>query len=601
MSRRIPILLGATLLAASAARAQTAVPSGQFITPMAAPGAVFQALNPGLPDHPEYRATGALKTAVSPDGATLLVLTSGYNNLSYSAPGASFGSFEPSASNEYVFVYDIAGHNAGHPALAQVIQIPDAFEGLAFAPDGSTFYVSGGVDDVIYAFGLSGSSWARTATIPLGHQVIEGTPDNGGIGFHQSPSAAGIVLSADGKMLVVANIYNESISIVDTATNAVAREYDLRPYNTTPGIGDGAAGGETPFTVALATVGGVQAAYVSSIRDRELVVLNIAGALRGTKPTLITRIPMSGNPNNMAFDNPAHPTRLYVAQDNSDHVAVINLADNTIVEQIDVRAPPGILPTPRRYTGATPNSLAVSPNGKWLYVTDGGQNAVSVVSLDGPLPHHSVGLIPTGWYPQSVSLSSTGDELYIVNAKSDPGPNVAAASSATIALRGTGNPHANQTAQKQAYASNEYVLKIEPAGLLAVPVPNAAMLEALTRRVAANNRYDTPESADAVATMRALAGKIRHIIYIVKENRTFDQVLGDLTNGANVDPALTVFGARVTPNFHAMAQNFVTLDNFLDPAEVSGNGWEWSTAARETDLNAKQIRSITHKARCPAG
>jgi DNA-binding beta-propeller fold protein YncE len=583
-------LTSATILAGclgAAAQAQTSgsvVPSGQTITPTAAPGSVFQDLNPGLPDHPDYRAGQAIKTAISPDGSTLLVMTSGYNNLNYSdqANAGDYGYLEPSASNEYVFVYDITGAHAGTPYLKQVIQIPDTFEGLTFSPDGTKFYASGGVDDQIYAYTNGSAGWALSATIPLGHQIIKAADgfSAGGIGFLQSPSAAGLAVSASGNTLVVANIYNESISVINTQTNTVSYEYDLRPYNTTPATGSGQPGGETPFAVAVA---GENTVYVSSLRDRQVVVLNIAG---GT-PQLITRIGLPGNPNSMIFDSPTAPTKLYVAQDNSDYVAVINLADNRIIEQIDAIAPAGLTPAAERYTGAAPNNLAISPNRRTLYVSNGGQNAVAVVPLTGPAPHVTTGLIPTGWYPHAVSATSRA--LYVVNGKSDAGPNGLYCSGATYALRGTKYPGGNQAKSNDCYASNQYIFQIEKAGLLAMPLPDTSELAALTAQVAANNGYSKPESTAAQATMTALQQKITHIIYIVKENRTFDQVLGDLANGANADPSLTVFGSRVTPNFHAFANNFVTLDNFYDPAEVSGNGWEWSTAARETDLNVKQI------------
>jgi len=573
-------------LAASAAQAVPGamMPSGQTITPTAAPGAVFQDFNPGLADHPNYRAGQAIKSAISPDGATMLVMTSGFNDVDYSnaANASDYGYLEAADSNEYVFVYDIAGAHAGAPSLKQVIKIPDTFEGLVFSPDGTRFYASGGVDDQIYAYTHGSAGWALSATIPLGHQIIKAAEgfSNGGIGFMQSPSAAGLALSASGKTLVVANIYNESISVIDTATNSVQYEYDLRPFNTSPLTGAGQPGGETPFAVAVA---GEARVYVSSIRDRQVVVLDISSG----SPKLVTRIGLPGNPNSMIFDDPAAPTRLYVAQDNSDYVAVINLADNTVIEQIDAIAPPGLTPAAERYTGAAPNNLAISPNRRTLYVSNGGQNAVAVIPLTGPTPHTVAGLIPTGWYPHAVSATSRA--LYIVNGKSDAGPNTNFCSSTTLKLKGTKFPGGNSDKQNACYASNQYIFQIEKAGLLSMPIPDASGLATLTAQVAANNGYSKPESAAAQATMEALRKKITHIIYIVKENRTFDQVLGDLSNGANGDPSLTVFGSRVTPNFHAFANNFVTLDNFFDPAEVSGNGWEWSVAARETDLNVKQI------------
>jgi DNA-binding beta-propeller fold protein YncE len=574
-------------LAAAGVHAQTMqglVPTGQTITPTAAPGAVFQDLNPGLRDHPDYRAGQAIKSAISPDGTTLLVMTSGFNDLDYSDPAnpADYGYLEAAESNEYVFVYDIEGAHAASPALKQVIRVPDTFEGLAFAPDGKRFYASGGVDDQIYAYTSGSAGWTLSATIPLGHQIIKNAQglSQGGIGFLQSPSAAGLALSASGKTLVVANIYNESISVIDTATSSVDYEYDLRPFNTTPATGSGQPGGETPFAVAVA---GESRVYVSSIRDRQLVVLDIASG----SPKLVTRIALPGNPNSMIFDNPAAPTKLYVAQDNSDTVAVINLADNSVIEQIDAIAPPRLMPAAKRYTGAAPNNLAISPDRRTLYVSNGGQNAVAVVPLTGPAPHVTAGLIPTGWYPHAVS--ATGRALYIVNGKSDAGPNGNACSTSDHALKGFKFPAGNTARQNDCYGANRYVLQLEKSGLLAMPIPDASGLATLSARVAANNGYSKPESVATRATMTALSQKISHIIYIVKENRTFDQVLGDLTNGANADPSLTVFGSRVTPNFHALARNFVTLDNFYDPGAVSGNGWEWSTAARETDLNVKQI------------
>jgi YVTN family beta-propeller protein len=501
--------------------------------------------------------------------------------VNVSAPG--YGSLEPSASNEYVFVYDITGANAATPRLKQVVKIPDTFEGLVFTANSRTFYVSGGADDVVYRYENVGGTWTQTAAISLGHQKLLGvTPaSGGGIGFNQSPSAAGLALSVDGKVLAVANIYNESVSLIDTATNLVTTEYDLRPFNTSGAAGVGRAGGETPIAVAIA---GNNTLYVSSIRDREVVVLDISKAT----PAFVTRIPMPGSPNSLVFDNPAKPSKLYVAQDNSDDVAVIDLATNRVIEQIDAIGPAGTTHTAERYTGAASNNLAISPDGQTLYVTNGGQNAVAVVPLAGAAPHKTAGLIPTGWYPHAVSVDVANSHLYVVNGKSDPGPNPGHLTGSSYALRGTTYPGGNNAAAVAADAANEYVLQLEKAGLLALPIPKPAELAKLTRQVAANNRYNAPETVSVEQKMQALSAKITHVIYIVKENRTFDQVLGDLKNGANGAASLAVFGARITPNFHAAGINFVTLDNFYDPGEVSGDGWEWSTAARETDLNTKQ-------------
>jgi YVTN family beta-propeller protein len=566
---------------------QLPLPSGQFITPTAATGAVFQALNPGLPDHPAYRAGQAIKTALSPDGNTLLIMTSGYNNLSYSTPGTpDYSYLEPAASGEYIFVFNVAGANRNHPVQTQVVNIPNTFEGLAWSPTiPGTFYASAGIDDAVKVFTLSNGQYTLSTAIALGHAPqAAGTPFApflaGGLGAVQAPNAAGIAVSPDGKTLVVANIYNDSISVIDTATNTVRYEYDLRPYNTQPATGNGVAGGETPFSVALGSRG---IAYVSSIRDRQVAVVNVAG----TAASFVGYIALPGAPNSLLLN--AAGTRLYVTQDNSDTVAVIDTATNTVLEEIDTIAPPGYVNRNERYTGAAPNSLALSPDEKTLYVTNGGQNSLAIIPVGGGGTHHVSALLPTGWYPNSVSVSGDGRTLYIVNAKNDPGPNRQNLTSDTGLLADTTYPGGNTAANNASYASNQYILQLEQAGFLTVPVAAEADLTNLTLQVAANNHYFVTPNATDRLTMAELHAVIKHIIYIVKENRTYDQVLGDLDNGANGDPSLAVFGSTITPNFHRIARNFVTLDNFFDSGEVSGNGWPWSTQARETDFTTKTI------------
>ncbi len=563
---------------------QSPVPTGQFISPTAATGAVFTRLNPFLKDYPGYRANGGIKTAVNANQTELLVMTSGYNNLNF-PNGPQLGNFDAANSTEYVFVYDIAGANAGKPKLVQVIKVPDTYVGLVYAPDGLTFYASGGVDDLIHVFTKTpggAGRWTEGSGIPLGHAAPAGNPFlSGGNGLLQQPVVAGLALSPSGKTLVAANMYNDSISVIDTATRTKKFEYDLRPFNTTPATGNGVAGGETPFTVALKGDG---TAYVSSIRDREVVVVDISGAA----PQLIERIKLSGNPNSMVFNNSITQDELYVTQDNADRVAMIDTAKNVVRKEIDTIAPAGLLARQERYTGAAANNLAVSPDGTMLYVTNGGANSLAVIALTGPQADTVVGLVPTGWYPNAVSVGANGGMIYVVNAKSDPGPNTKNLTGATANLTGKTYPQGNSVANNEAYAANQYVFQLEQAGLLAFPTPKAADLPNLTQQVASNNRYNVaPDPRDA-AVMTALHAKIHHVIYIVKENRTYDQVLGDIP-GANGDKSLTVFGKTVTPNFHNISTNFTTLDNFFDSGEVSGNGWAWSTSARETDTVTKDI------------
>jgi len=545
---------------------QMALPTGQFVTPTFATGANLQFLNPGLANYPTHVVGDAIKTAVSPDGKTLLVLTTGYNRLN-TASGADVGKLDVSASNEYVFVFDISGANGAKPLQQQAIQVPNAYVGLVWAPDSATFYAAGGVDDRINVFTKTSGSWGQSGTIALGHNNI-------GIGLRVQPNAAGLGISADGSVLVVANNYNDSISVIDTAIRAVRFEYDLRPYNTTPGA-DGVAGGEYPFTIAVKGNGTV---YVSSIRDREIVAVNIAGS--GTN-RLIKRIPVGGNPNSLILD--AAQARLFATLDNTDQVAVIDTLANTVSETIDTIAPPGLLASTTRYTGAGPNNLVLSPDEKTLYVTNGGANSVAVVPLSGPAPHQVAGLLPTAWYPHSVSLSTDGRTMYIVNGKSDPGANPANLYGNTDKLTQATYPQGNAAALAQANGANQYVLQLNRASLVTLPVPAPGDLPMLTGQVASNNRYNIAANTSDEWTMGRLRERIKHVIYIVKENRTYDQVLGDLPNGANGDPTLAVFGRQITPNQHRLASNFVTLDNFFDAGDVSLDGWSWTTQGRTTD------------------
>jgi DNA-binding beta-propeller fold protein YncE len=524
-------------------------PSGIRLTPTAAAGATFVRLNPGLRDFPGYVAGQAVTTAISPDGKTLLVLTSGYNQLNDRA-----GKLLPADSEEYVFVYDIG---QGRPQSRQVLRVPNTYMGIAFAPDGRHFYVSGGVDDDVHVFARTAvGAWSEdtAALIRLGHHA--------GKGLETTPQVAGLAVTADGDRLVVANFYNDSISLVPLAggvPGGSALELSLQP-------GQGRAGGTYPYWV---TIKGNSTAYVSSMRDREIDVVDLAGRA----PAVVARIPVRGNPNRMVLNRAA--SRLYVASDNADVVSVIDTASDRVLDVTRTIAPPALIAPGAYFHGVAPNSLTLSPDESRLYVTNGGENAVAILTLGAGAPRVA-GLVPTGYWPNSVSVSADGKMLYIVNGKSIPGPNAGwCADNDYDAAR-----HAHCD------ASNHYILQQSKAGFLTLPAPSAHDLAELTRTVAANDHLYVREDAEDRRLMSALHQRIKHVIYIVRENRTYDQLLGDLPVG-NGDPRLAEFGRAITPNAHALALSFVTLDNFYDTGEVSGNGWPWSTSAMESDDGAK--------------
>ncbi len=541
------------------------LPTGQYVTPTAISGAVQQFLNPGLSAYPKFVAGEAVRAQLSPDGSTLAILTAGQNTL-YKTTGA----VDAPNSTQYIFLYNVAGANKTKPVLTQVIQQANAYVGLVWSPDGNTLYATGGNDDAVYVYGKTGGTFAQTAKIALGHSATHG---NKGIGFSVQPNAGGLGLSADGATLVVANNYNDSISVIDTASNTVRYEHDLRPYFANNEAASGVAGGEYPVSVV---VKGNGTAYVGSNRDREVVVVDISSPTAGH---LITRIRLDGNANGMTLD--AAQAKLYVAQDNADQVAVIDTASNAVVTKIDARAPAGLISGPK-YTGAATYAVTISPDGNTLYAVNDGSNSIAVIPLTGAAANTVSGLIPTAYAPKDITFSADGSYMYIINGKSDQGANPQHLYGNTARLTGVTYPGGNAAANTAATASNEYQFQMEHATLVSAPVPAAADLPALTNKVAQNNFYNVaPPAADA-AVMAFLRSHIQHVIYIVKENRTYDQVLGDLTNGANGDPTLTVFGRGITPNQHRIASGFVTLDNFMDAADGSMDGWSLATQGRVT-------------------
>jgi DNA-binding beta-propeller fold protein YncE len=543
-------------------RALVPLPTGQYVTPTFVRGAVQQFLNPGLTDYPDFIAGEAVRSRLSPDGATLAIITAGQNSLD-----KPDGTVDPANSTQFVFLYNVAGANAGKPVLTQVIKQVNAHVGLVFSADGNTLYVAGGADDAVYVYAKTGGAWAPAGQIGLGHA-------NKGVGLGVRPNASGIALSADGHTLVVANNYNDSISIIDTSTRSVRYEHDLRPFFAGNEGTNGAAGGTFPFAVVMK---GNATAYVSSDRDREVIVVDVSSPLAGH---LIKRIKLDGNALGMTLDE--SQSTLYVAQDNADQVAVIDTLTNSVRSTIDARAPAGMLHG-ARYTGAATFAVTLSPDGNTLYAVNSGANSIAVIPLTGHRANAVRGLIPTAYEPHDVTFSADGSWIYIVNGKSVTDPNPGHLASATASITSFTYPGGNAAAAAAARASNQYQFQLERASLVSAPVPNARDLEDLTERVATNNRYSVEPNEHDAKVVEFLRHRIKHVIYVVKENRTFDQVLGDLTNGANVDPNLTQFGQALTPNNHGFANSFVTLDNFMNPGDGSMDGWSWAMQGRVTN------------------
>jgi hypothetical protein len=612
----------------------------QTITPLAAAGSQLQQLNPDLADNPAWLASQAATTVVSPDGNTLLVLTSGYNRV-FDQGSNSLTSFEAADSNEYVFVYDISG---GYPIKKQVLQVPITYFGIAWDPTGTSanghFYVSGCSHDDVHTFSNNGpnGNWQEVGTVltkvgALGHITAMGlegvglnaAPPVGSVPVNSQvyvyPCAAGLALSSSGQTMVVANYYNDSISVltggygkwalqdVNASGGTAVTNLDLRPGKSLVSAASGTPGGEYPFWVVIA--GNDQAspstavAYVSSIRDREIDVVPLSQTKTSSGQNgpyaVSARIAVKGQPNKMVMNRAQ--TLLFVAEDQTDTVDVIDIDPdpthamtyNTVIETIPVLAPEGLLPASFYdsgsnteianpiYRGANTNSLTLSKDESQIYVTNGNLNDVAVVQLTGENAGQTVGLIPTGWYPNSVSIDGTGSWMYVANAKSPTGPN-------PDWCYGYGPTNF----LPNCFPNNQYNPQQTKAGLQTFPIPSSSQLPQLTAQVASNNRFSSTESKSDQQTMAAVSSGVKHVIYIIKENRTYDQVLGDLVdaNGMPIgdqDPSLVQWGQAITPNQHSLARTFVTLDHFYASSEVSYDGWLWSTAAQCPDIDEHQF------------
>lgn len=429
------------------------------------------------------------------------------------------------------------------PASADVVQTlpydtPKAvFGGAAFSPDGSRAYISGGGTEQIHVYDVAGGRLTETAPLQLPTKNPQGKPVN------MYPT--GLAVTPDGQRLVVADQLADAATVVDLATGAT---------HTVPV-------GHDPYGVALSKDGGT--AYVTDQGANTVSVLDLTGA----DPVVRSTITVGTHPNAALLD-PAGTT-LYVADADSDQVSVIATATGTVTRTVDLR------PYPGAQVGSNPDALALSPDGRSLYVADSGDNDLAVVSTaDG----RTRGLIPTAWYPTGVVAD--GGRLYVVNAKGlGAGPN-----------DGPGYPNPVSSAPQSPDQYSGSMIK-GTLSTIDLSAADGADFADWTQTVVADDGFAThgalPGPGGSVVPARAGGvTPIKHVIYVLKENRTYDQEFGSLGKG-NGDPQLNLFGDDSAPNSRALERRFATLDNFYANAEVSAQGWNWGVAAN-SDPYAEQ-------------
>jgi YVTN family beta-propeller protein len=304
---------------------------------------------------------------------------------------------------------------------------------------------------------------------------------------------------------------------------------------------------------------------VSNWGDQSISLID-AASLRET-----ARVRVGSHPNEMVW---ARDGRLFVVDSGSNDVTVIagTAVTETVKTSLDPRAP----------VGSTPDALVLSPDERSLYVANADNNNVAVIDVARSGASRVSGFIPTGWYPSAIAMASNGRQLYVGTGKG-------------LGFRG------NYPAQEQAprtvpnaQTPYDYIASVLSGHLSIVDVPSAAQLAAYTRQAMAN--VPTPklyvDHAEAEVIQQDVFPKIKHILYIIRENRTYDQVFGDLGVG-NGDPKLAIFGEQTTPNAHALARKLVTLDNLYCDGEVSEDGHQWSNAAYATDFNERAWTNST--------
>jgi DNA-binding beta-propeller fold protein YncE len=422
--------------------------------------------------------------------------------------------------------------------IVQTISQPSAFLGLAFSKDGRTLYASGGNEDVIYRY-----TWRdKQATLIDSIVLASKEPKKDGTRY-----PAGMALSSDDKKLLVAENLADSLAVVDLESGRIVQRLRTEPYPYDVVI---APGGD----VFVSAWGGNTVSWFGSDKDGSLKE-------RG-------RITVGRHPSALLLNR--NGSRLFVASASTNSIAVVDTKNGRVLRNLLDPPPAG----PNQ--GSTPNGLALSNDGLRLYVAEADNNAVAVFDLSREISgvvtargvNRLVGRIPVEWYP--TNLLMTQDSLFVINGKG----------------RGTRpNPEFPTPDIKLADGSTEYTLG-QLNGTITVLPPGLKLTELmqLTRRVTrANNWNRSIMSATRYPPFK-------HVIYIIKENRTYDQVMADLPQGDG-DTSLLFFPRAVSPNHHALAERFGLFDRFFCNAEVSSQGHVWSTAAYVTDYGEKTIPS----------
>jgi len=424
------------------------------------------------------------------------------------------------------------------------VVIGKSWFGLVFSDDGKSLYASGGNDNWIIKYSIRKKELINTDTIRLGKP------------WPEKISIAGIALDDSKKVIYAVTKENNSLYAIDLMTKSIVSQHPL--------------GGEG-YTCILSP--DKKILYASCWGCDKIVVFD-------TYLQKITgSIPVGDNPNDMCLT--ANGQYLFVANANDNNVSVIDTKQMKVIETLNSAL------YPDAPSGSTTNSVALSADEKTLYIANADNNCLALFDVSIPGQSKGRGFIPTAWYPTCVRIAK--NMILVSNGKgmtslANPyGPNPSR----------RGDEVVYQSGGKEQKIKVQYIGGLFTGTLSIINNPDDEQMGVYSKAVYENTPYTkekelVSESPEGNPVPKKVGDKspIKHVFYVIKENRTYDQVLGDIPEG-NGDPALVLFGEKITPNQHAIAREFVLLDNFYVNGEVSADGHNWTMGAYATDYNEK--------------
>ncbi|HUO60267.1 MAG TPA: beta-propeller fold lactonase family protein [Candidatus Acidoferrales bacterium] len=519
-----------------------------------------------VPGTPQRTNSFPVSMATSPDGKYVAVLNAGFGTRE-SGYAQSIAVLEVATGKLTDFP-----DQRFNPKTKQ-----DYFYGIAFNSKGSELYVSvvsntdptgakeGNLGNgiAVYSFADGKLTPSRFLKIPLqplavGMKYPEAARKWAGNKAIPGPAGIAVIPSAQGERLLVANNLADDAVLMDAASGAILNTFDLSVSSYLPAA--------FPYAVVASHDG--HRAWISLWNTSAVAELDLDAAKVTRMIQLERDVPVAGRPSAHASALALTPDDkwLFVALANRDIIIAISTSEQQSGLRFNAELPG------EKAFGAFPTALALDDAGQRLYVANASTNSVGVYEFCAtctakPKEPKALGFIPTQWYPTAVAV--VGGKLIIASGKS------------------TGTGPNNAKGEPGTRKSFTYVGNLIYGSVASIPTNEIPkQLKEWTAQVSKSNLLiGTPRKLDFTASGHP-STPIRHVIYVIKENRTYDQVLGDLGSG-NGDSSLTMFGEAITPNQHKLARQFGVLDNFYDSGEISGNGHVWSTAAITSDYTER--------------